>query len=68
MDRTTIVPLNTTTSHCIHGSLTGSLGIIVQASLAAIAFSALIGSFRYFDTYSSFRHSTIHLETLTPHS
>ncbi|ESN93073.1 hypothetical protein HELRODRAFT_165232 [Helobdella robusta] len=30
------------TSHCIHGSLTGPLGLFVQALLALIAFSALI--------------------------
>lgn len=43
MDITTQPPINSTSTHCIHGSLTGPLGIFVQALLAAIAFSALIG-------------------------
>jgi len=31
--------------HCSNGALTGSLGLLVQALLAIIAFGALIGEF-----------------------
>ena len=42
--------------HCSNGALTGSLGLLVQALLAIVAFGALVGEFVLQWIYTNYMH------------